>query len=101
MKIFHMSQDINIGYDTYSDCVVIAKNEEEARHIHPSEFVTHFKDGQWYGTYSNKEGGEYATENEFYTWVLFHQIDKIKIIEIGTAKAGSKKGVICASFHAG
>lgn len=33
--IFHVSQDKNNGYDTYSDFVVIARSEADARATHP------------------------------------------------------------------
>lgn len=101
MKLYKLSQNINNGYDTYSDCVVCAKDEEEARLIHPSEFVTHHDESNWYGIYSTPGDGEYILEDSFPTWVLRKQISKIKVEYLGKAKEGSKKGVICASYHAG
>lgn len=35
MKLFLVSQDVNNGYDTYSNMVVCAENEEKARLTHP------------------------------------------------------------------
>jgi hypothetical protein len=34
--IFHVSQDVNNGYDTFDSFVVVARNEEEARRTNPS-----------------------------------------------------------------
>jgi len=68
MKLFLLKQDIVNDYDTYDSCVVAAENEEEARKIHPSEFVTHERNGHWYGTYSDKSG-EYSTGDD--NWVSF------------------------------
>ncbi len=99
MNLYKISQDINDGYDTYSDAVVCAENEDDARLIHPSEFVTHFKNSKWYGTHT--DGTEYETENWAHSWVLFNELDKVKVEYIGIAQEDLKRGVICSSFHAG
>ena len=98
MKLYHVSQDINNNYDTYSDFVVAAESEDEARNTHPSEFVTHRRDGLWYGTHI--DGGEYETDNTYRTWVTVEQLDKVEVKYIGKAADGVK-GIICKSFHAG
>ena len=72
-----------------------AYSPEDARKIHPSEFVTHVKDGKWFGTYS--KGGEY--ENEGSCWVAFSQIDQVQTEYLGETDRG--RGVILASFNAG
>lgn len=78
MNLYLISQDVNKGYDTYDSAVVAAKNEEQARNTTPSENIT-FE--------SN------------YSWVK--SPDQVKVELIGKAKAGTKPGVICASFNAG
>ena len=88
MKIYTISQNVNTEYDTYSDAIVVAENEDEARKIHPD------------GDYDYKEAGTIAlkADRENGTWAK----KKYVIVEyIGEAKEGMKKGVICASFHAG
>ena len=85
MNIYHISQTENKGYDTYSDLVVAAENEEEARLIHPSNW---YKDDPW-----NRElfsYGEWATKPE-----------NVKVEYLGEAKEGTEAGIICSSFHAG
>lgn len=77
MKLWLISQEVNNDYDTYSDAVVCAETKEEARNIHPS-------------------GCELVDDN--YSWC---SPKDVKVSYIGTAKEGTKKGVICASFHAG
>jgi hypothetical protein len=37
MKLFHVSQNQNIGYDTYSDFVACAESKEAAAQTHPKE----------------------------------------------------------------
>ena len=97
MNIYKVEQQLNNGYDTYDSFVCIAATEQEARETYPSQFITHHKDGDWYGTYT--EGGEYKQIGS--DWVEFGEIDQIKITLIGVANAEQTKGVVIASFNAG
>lgn len=101
MKLYKLSQEIKTGYDTYDSTIVCAENEEEARKIHPSEFVTHYRDDFWYGTFSRPKPPfeEYEIDDD--AWVSFDQIDQIKVEYIGEADSIIKKGVVLASFNAG
>ena len=76
MNLYHISQEANTDYDTYSDAVVAAESEEEARNTHPS--------GSW--------------NCSSYSWV---DRDMVSVVFLGVAKEGTEKGVICASYHAG
>ena len=80
MKIYYMEQNENTGYDTYSDCVVIAENIEDAKTIHPN-------------------GYEFKENEDWATWAFTR--DGILVAEIGTPNDDQKRGVVCASFHAG
>ena len=103
MKIYKLYLNESLGYDSYDSCVVVAKNGNEARKIHPSRYVTHHKDGKWMGTYSggNKKGQEYEN-NTGGDWLSYQYIDKINVICVGFAGKQFKQGdVICASFNAG
>lgn len=82
MKLWLISQTENDEYDTYSDAVVAADTAEEASNIHPDGSMPLKKDYSWNCC-----------------WVSDPK--KVKVELIGTAKVGTKKGVICASFHAG
>jgi hypothetical protein len=97
MNIYKVEQDLNRGYDTYDSFVCIAKTEQEARETSPSPYVTHHKDGSWYGTYT--KGGEYKIWGN--DWVSFDQINQLKVSLIGVAYEDQKKGVVIASFNAG
>ena len=101
MKLYLLSQDVNNGYDTYDSCVVCAEDEDAARRVHPSEYVTHNRDGKWYGTY--EAGGEYETENAngYASWVPFTKIADIKVTFLGEADESTPHGVVCSSFNAG
>lgn len=83
MKLYKISQDVNNDYDTYSDAVVCASTPEEAQKIHPSD-------------YHNEEVGE--KDEDFGSWC---GLKDVQVEEIGDANENIKKGVVCASFHAG
>lgn len=82
MNLYRISQTVNNGWDTYSDAIVAAETEEEARHIHP-------------GIDRQANGYTYLAE---LTWA---PPDQVTVELIGTALPTVKAGVICASFHAG
>lgn len=85
MKLYKVSQDIRNGYDTYDSIVVLAKNEDSARIMHPDGYlVTEKKDlcGDW---------------------VDYENLNKVSITllaDVGN-KLGKEPKVILASFNAG
>ena len=83
MKLYHLSQNVNNEYDTFSDMVVCAESEDEARLIHPS----HWRADPW------KEDRPYST------WCKTP--DQVTVKYLGEAAESLEKGVICSSFHAG
>ncbi len=94
MKLFHVSQSVNDGYDTYSDFVVACQSEEEAKVIDPSGFYK-WHDDSWYFQYAN---GTEAKEDRLYgSWCLPSQVT---VKYLGEAAEGIE-GIICTSFHAG
>jgi len=71
MNIYHLTQNKVYGWDIYSDCVVIANNEDEARNIHPeSEGLTVVK--------------TFKEIKDDYSWP--HNPKYINVKLIGTAK---------------
>ena len=103
MKIFHVSAREDgkrgrfkyLGYDTYSDFVVVCETEDQARNIHPSgrldewERIPETKEDLKYGTYLN-------------SWIRRSDIPFLTVVEIGTSVPGIASGtIICSSYHAG
>lgn len=83
MNIYLISQNINTDYDSYDSAVVVAKSEEDARMIHPSQ---------------NEWDGEVAM---FESWAAAKDV---KVEFLATLPEGSeyKEGdLICSSFNAG
>jgi len=88
MKLYHLSQSENTGYDTYSDMVVCAKSCVEARKIHP----------YWQNTKSDGERKE-CWNDRWSGWAK--SPDKVVVKYLGEAHESIEEGVICSSFHAG
>jgi len=70
------------GYDVYESAVVAAKSSQAARRIHPDGLMP------------------VGEEDSIWTsWVT--DPNKVTPKYLGEAAAGTKSGVICASFNAG
>lgn len=97
LKIFHLSQNENTGYDTYDSFVVAAENFKEALHTHPDIGILKRWDEHqecWVDDETKK-----PVKDIFPTWVT--TIENVKCVYIGRATEDVAKGVICASFNAG
>jgi len=93
VKLFKISQNVNNGYDTYSEAIVACNKPEEAKIMNPGGFR------EWNGqTWLFKYANGTTSPNEDRTWC---HPDHVVVELLGNAKKGTKKGVILASFHAG
>jgi hypothetical protein len=81
MKLWLVWQTVNNEYDTFSDAVVAAETEDQAKHTHPSSGPNW--DGQ-------DEG-----------WSSWCGIENVQVKYLGEAAEGQMAEVICSSFHAG
>ena len=92
MKLYLISQTSNKGWDTYDSAVVAAENERDAIRISPSEYYTWSEEDGWlFGERKEKR-------HSYSSWT---DPKNIKCELIGTAKLGTNKGLILASFNAG
>lgn len=101
MKLFlwKLSQDVNNGYDTYSDAVVVSSNPVTAKRIHPSDDshaggpMFRYVDGDgWYWVH---DGTRYRNDS----WA---DPKDIQVTHVGEAADWLGEGtVVCSSFHAG
>ena len=84
MYLWKISQAVNNDWNTYDSAVVAADTEEEAKMIHPST------------------GKDIGTGNDrIYSDVWVTDPNCVQCVFLGTAKQGTLKGVIVASFNAG
>ena len=94
MNLYHVSQDKNSDYDTYSDFVCAAETEELARLTCPNRYYKWHDDAYWVQYSSGKESrSDYCT-----SWT---EPKNVKVKLIGKALKGTEAGIICSSFHAG
>jgi hypothetical protein len=101
MKLFKISQDVNNGYGTFSDAVVCAENEEEAKKINPDKYYPYDEKTETFHWWCNigTDREQYEPDDLCGSWA--NKIDDVQVEYIGEAKKGMKKGVVCFSFHAG
>ena len=81
MNLYYLTQNDSTGYGTYSDMVVAAETEEEARHIHPMKDLPK------------------AWAERIWGWAK--SPENVKVELIGKATKHVKSGIICKSYHAG
>jgi hypothetical protein len=84
MNLYHVSQDQNSDYDTYSDFVICAPDEETARNANPSSGKP-MTEKDWQSRYSDWCNGP----------------EHVTVRLVGQAVDGIEPGIICASYHAG
>jgi hypothetical protein len=96
-----------LGYDSYDSFVCCCENEEDARRIHPSMDPSEdtFNDEEmcWIQTNGIKRGKyKEGEKNRPDSWVYGKDIHiALKVELLGTAKKGSKKDIVLASYNAG
>lgn len=87
LNLYLVSQHVNDDYDTWDSFVVATTTPYKAKHTWPFEGSD---DHTYYSRQSLSEKLEAWAKPEY-----------CRVELIGTAKPGTKEGVICASFNAG
>lgn len=95
MKLYKISQEKALGYDTYDSAVVCAEDEDDAKTIHPNgnDIVR--------DTFTDERGGWFKPHPDdryrYKDWALLQDI----IVEyLGEASPYIRRGVVVASFNA-
>ena len=89
LYIYHVSQNELMGYDTYSDFVVIAEHDVDARNTHPNSYVNEGVIGSW------KPNPDDIDDS----WPKDPKY--VKVTLIGKANLNETARIVCTSFHAG
>ena len=87
LYLYHVSlpDEIDLGYDSFSEFVVACKNEVTARFMHPCGW----EKSQW-------------TERDTDEWLCQARVNELVVTCIGVANENVKENqVIVASYHAG
>ena len=100
LNLYLISQTVNNDYDTFDSAVVAARDEEDARSIHPVS--------SWLGmgylptvtptAREAKEEKETKGYNNDDTWTTRENVE-VRFLGIGSTDV--KRGVVCASYNAG
>ncbi len=94
MNIYLITQETNIGYDTFDSAVVIADNEEQASKVNPLS-VTYPKDNNISDT---EEDGTFIKRSS--SWARNAKDVKVKLL--GSYLGEEKRAVaIVSSYNAG
>ena len=89
MNIYHVNRLAGTGYEEYSDFVVVAASEDEARRTCPNQYCE-IKD-----TDHPRSIDEYCD-----SWpVSFNEVE-VTLIGVAIEKEQEKR-IVCASYHAG
>jgi len=94
MKLFLVSQDIGPRYDIYDAIVVAAESSDDARTIHPVDWLD-LTDGFW--TYTDEDGHVGKTGD--FEWLLFADRHLLEVEYLG--ETTRERGVVLASMNAG
>jgi len=90
MNVYKISQKYNWEWDVYISAIVIAKDEESARLIHPGDAV--WDGNKW--EYTDPEEYSYSDPND--TWC---RADKVKVELICTTTDDIVQTVISTNYH--
>lgn len=93
MNLYLIERQDRGGYDTFDMAVVAAKDEQEARYTSPNGWQIWLPETGWVRA-STMKRDTYSTND----WT---SPSNVTATLIGTAKKGTERGVICASFNAG
>lgn len=80
MNIYYLTQNDNVGEQTYEFAVVVAPSEEAARATHPNGRLA--------------EGGRWR---DSFSWA--ESTGSVKVQLLGSAAEGAAPGVVCRSFR--
>lgn len=99
MKLYLISQKVNNDYDTYDSAVVVAKDEEEAKKIHPDGDTFDYKEHER-SSQLEEDNTQYEKADQPYgTWA---RKKYVQVEYLGEADEKYKEPkVICSSFNAG
>lgn len=83
MNLYLVSQNANVGYDTFDSFVVCCENEEVARNTNPHD------------------GQPINWKDNWTTSGWCNRIEDVQVMFLGVADLSVERGVVCASYNAG
>ena len=86
-------------YDTYDSAIVVAKDEESARHIHPGSTPENPVKG--FNTKTRRFDKPWYESDYFILSSDWTKPENVNVTLVGTTDLFSEGTVLCASFNAG
>lgn len=96
MNIYKIWVSSWLGYDTYDSAIVVAKDKETARHIHPGSTPENPVKG--YNTKTRCFDKPWYESDCIWEWT---KPENVNVTLVGTTDLFSEGTVLCASFNAG
>lgn len=96
MNIYKVSPIYNLGRNAYRYTIVVAENEEAARHIHPDDDPEDPIRGYNAKTY-HYDKPWYETDDYIWAWT---KPENVKVKLVGTTNLFPVGIVLCASYNA-
>lgn len=93
MNIYRIWADDWLGYDTYDSAIVVAKDEESARHIHPQGAAR-----GWNKQTNRYDKLWYESDETLDNWTM---PERVSVRLVGTTDLFPEGTVLCASYNAG
>jgi hypothetical protein len=91
LSLFLISQNENLGYDTFDSAVVCAESAADTRQMHPECSWEHIK-------FSDKQNAKQWTTTMGFTWAV--RPGGVSVRRLGPAYRVAR-GIVLASFNAG
>jgi hypothetical protein len=103
LYIYLLKSPYGSGYDTYSDCVVIASSAENARFIYPNNQVIWNTESKQWSLKDDHDEREIPAQpfTVDSAWVNDPKLIIVKFLGNCTHLKCMENDVICASYHAG
>jgi len=99
MNIYKIWADDWLGYNTYDNAIVVANDEETARHIHPGSTPEYPVVGYNAETYRYDKA--WYESDDFSPYLDWTKPENVKAEFIGTTDLFPEGTVLCASYNAG
>lgn len=96
MNIYKIWVDRLLGHDTYDSAIVVAENEEAARHIHPEIDLKYLVRG--YNSKTGRYDKPWYESDCLWDWT---KPENVNVTLVGTTDLFPKGTVLCASYNAG
>lgn len=98
MNIYKIWVDKPLGWGTYDSAIVVASNEEVARHIHPGSSSEWGPVMGWNSETCHYDKPWYESDEPLDSWAM---PERVNVRLVGTTEIFHEGTVLCASYNAG